>query len=89
MKKTKIMLIAITVLAAVGGALAFKAKTFNQFKIYSCVDGNTCSWDVPLGFATLGDRKYDSPAKLSNENLDGADCDLVHCTFNTLFYQPE
>jgi len=29
MKKVKIMLTAITVLAVVGGALAFKAKTFN------------------------------------------------------------
>jgi len=31
------MLTAITVLAVVGGALAFKAKTFNSFDLYTSV----------------------------------------------------
>ena len=34
MKKVKIMLMSIAVLAVVGGALAFKAKAFNQFYCY-------------------------------------------------------
>jgi hypothetical protein len=38
MKKVKIMLIAITVLAGVGGALAFKAKKFNS--VLYCTSGN-------------------------------------------------
>ena len=37
MKKAKIMLVAITVFAAVGGLLAFKAKTFNG-KVYCTTD---------------------------------------------------
>ena len=36
MKKAKIMLMAIAIIAVVGGALAFKAKTFNLHVFYSC-----------------------------------------------------
>lgn len=41
MKKAKIMLIAITVLAITGGALAFKANTFNNFDL--CTAPNDAS----------------------------------------------
>jgi hypothetical protein len=40
MKKIKIMLTTIAVLAVVGGALAFKAKTFSSAVIYQSVDGS-------------------------------------------------
>ena|SRR5258708_1866645 len=47
MKKAKIMLTAVTVLAIVGGALAFKAnKTTDGFHQFTCVPGGafgTCS----------------------------------------------
>ncbi len=39
MKKAKIMLTAITLLAVVGGALAFKASNFNGFKVW-CKDSS-------------------------------------------------
>jgi hypothetical protein len=41
MKKAKIMLTAITVLAIAGGVLAFKAKTFNQVCYYSSTTTHT------------------------------------------------
>ena len=37
MKKAKVMLVAITVFATVGGLVAFKAKTFNN-KVYCTTD---------------------------------------------------
>ncbi|WP_143080968.1 hypothetical protein [Chitinophaga rupis] len=45
MKRVKIMLAAITVLASVGGALAFKAKTFSQFYCIKTTDngGGVCT----------------------------------------------
>lgn len=40
MKRIKIMLTAITVLAAVGGALALKARTYGSFAYCSTTDPN-------------------------------------------------
>lgn len=40
MKKAKIMLTAITVLAVVGGALAFKAKKFTERRFYCTTTTN-------------------------------------------------
>jgi len=50
MKKAKIMLSAVTVLAVVGGALAFKAKKFNDVTFYTTSAGtpNNCSFAVPI-----------------------------------------
>jgi hypothetical protein len=42
MKKAKIMLTAITVLAVAGGALAFNAKKFSEFHAYQ-LSGSTCN----------------------------------------------
>ena len=50
MKKIKIMLAAIAVVAVVGGALAFKAK--KQSRIY-CSDANTTWCNVPLDKYTI------------------------------------
>jgi hypothetical protein len=41
MKKVKIMLVAITVFAVVGGALAFKAKSFTT-RLYLISDNGRC-----------------------------------------------
>ena len=41
MKKIKIMLTAITVLAVVGGALAFKAKTISERNVYCYLPNET------------------------------------------------
>lgn len=49
MKKAKIMLTAITVLAVVGGALAFKAGNFTDTTLY-CTDGANQACDI--SFAT-------------------------------------
>ena len=43
MKKVKVMLAAIGVLAVVGGALAFKAKTFGQGVVFCEKQGTICS----------------------------------------------
>jgi hypothetical protein len=53
MKKAKIFLTALTVLAVVGGALAFKAKTANIF--YTCDPAiGLCTIPVTTTFQTLG-----------------------------------
>ena len=49
MKKAKIMLTAITVLAVVGGALAFKAKTFGTQKYCINTTGGSQTCSVFLG----------------------------------------
>jgi hypothetical protein len=62
MKRIKIMLAALTVLAIAGGALAFKAQKFGSFCYYSSTaahDGtgfppNYCNFNVTDGFK-LGD----------------------------------
>jgi len=46
MKRAKIMLAAITVLAVVGGALAFKARTVGAFNICTTDVSGACP-DVP------------------------------------------
>lgn len=46
MKKVKVFLTAITVLAVVGGALAFKANKFNTKKIWTSTQAGACSNEV-------------------------------------------
>lgn len=43
MKRVKIMLTAVTVLAVVGGALAFKAQKFTPSAVY-CKPSSTCNF---------------------------------------------
>ncbi|WP_217602354.1 hypothetical protein [Chitinophaga sp. GbtcB8] len=52
MKRVKIILSAITVLAAVGGALAFKAKTFGVDYCYKTIAGGTgrCTASIQTSF---------------------------------------
>jgi hypothetical protein len=46
MKKVKIMLTALAVFAVVGGALAFKAKTFGQSVFCTTQQGQACTSEV-------------------------------------------
>ncbi len=55
MKKVKIMLTAITVLAVVGGALAFKAKSYSAACVYSL---NGTGTECPL----IGLRDFNNNA---------------------------
>ena len=54
MKKVKIMLTAITVLAVVGGALAFKAKKFSNICYFSSTQAHSGNGDYCL-FNTAAD----------------------------------
>lgn len=60
MKRAKIMLIAIAAVAAVGGALAFKAQKFNLQNVYCKNAAGTCQ---KKAFKTidLGDAFYTTP----------------------------
>lgn len=56
MKKAKIMLMAITVLAVVGGALAFKAKTVDTVRVCATTtnDNSGICKLLPSTFAQVG-----------------------------------
>jgi hypothetical protein len=73
MKRVKIMLTAIAVLAVVGGALAFKAKKFTS-TIY-CSDNTTTFCKVPVfGFTTTTDV---APQRNCSINQLQTDCPLI------------
>ena len=55
MKKAKMMLTALAVLAVVGGSLAFKAKHFNQFDYFSTDASGICTVPVQLFSTTTDD----------------------------------
>jgi hypothetical protein len=61
MKKVKIMLTAVTVLAVVGGALAFKAKTFQGNRFYTLSSNGQCTSPVDILYTTtdLGNQFLD------------------------------
>jgi hypothetical protein len=80
MKKAKIMLMAITILAVVGGALAFKARTFAPSKVFSCVDGAngfTCSVDIVAIPGT-------SPYAFTGTFSDGVELQNKACVNNNI-----
>lgn len=54
MKKAKVLLTAITVLAVVGGAFAFKAK-HNTITLY-----NVCNTSVPVFTCASGAKDFDN-----------------------------
>ena len=56
MKKVKFMLIAITVFAAVGGSLAFKAKKFSFQTIYTTNGGTQCTVSTTNVYTTTTDN---------------------------------
>jgi len=87
MKKAKIMLTAIAVLAVVGGTLAFKASTFNSTHLYTCTDVgggvSSCVLSSP-DFITIGQDKFVG-ATIDN-NIGQVPCTNV-CDF-TVFTKP-
>jgi hypothetical protein len=52
MKKIKTMLTVVVILAAVSGALAFKARKFNGFCVYTTTTINSCNVTGVRGFTT-------------------------------------
>lgn len=54
MKKAKIMLTAITVLAVVGGALAFKANTYATDKLYYIDTNGACLSSTSITSTVVG-----------------------------------
>jgi hypothetical protein len=92
MKKAKIMLMVIAVLAVIGGTLAFEANTFQQYRIFSCVgseDGLTCSYDAAAGIGvTFGNKHYTYAATITDLNLNGQNCEAAHC-YSSISTQPE
>jgi len=70
MKKVKIMLTAIAVLAVVGGALAFKAKTFGTVAIYKL---NAAGTSCPLVASTFKTWDNVNPASTVYTNATTAD----------------
>ena len=70
MKRAKIMLTAITVLAVIGGALAFKANTFQSKQLFyitttNDIGGTTCTTSGSVSTAVVG-----SPINNPKGNLD-------------------
>jgi hypothetical protein len=82
MKKVKVMLTAIGILAIVGGALAFKARTFGQSFCTRALDqeAGTCAAAKYVGKIAPGAAGviyYTSPA----DNVNS--CTTVQCTNST------
>ena len=58
MKKAKIMLTSLAVLAVVGGALAFKAKTFGHQVLFTGdINGGTCLTRATIYTTTTDDQQ--------------------------------
>jgi hypothetical protein len=86
MKKAKIMLSAIAVLAIVGGTLAFKASSFAPTKLYTCTTVNaqpsTCSvFDAGFSTTVLNGGAEFTQATVTNafDSPDGQGCDAGNC----------
>jgi hypothetical protein len=76
MKKAKVFLAAMTVLAVVGGALAFKAKAYSSDIMYT-FQGGACS---PVNFLTS--TPNGQPAGQFYETIVNANqCDLLTDAF--------
>jgi len=76
MKKAKIMLTALTVLAVVGSTLAFKAYT-PGFKFYSCdVANNQCHIQTPNANFTTGSGVFvEGTVTAVNPAIENQPCD--------------
>jgi hypothetical protein len=81
MKKIRVMLTAIGIMAVVGGALALKAKTYSQlFCTRRCVDGPGICQGSYIGRITppgMGACYYTTPTN------DGNRCTMAQCTIST------
>lgn len=75
MKKAKIMLASIAVIAVVGGALAFKAKSTQNIFYFDPI-GSTCTLTLP-GFTTTSDQSKPLGYIATTTTLD---CSYLHYT---------
>jgi hypothetical protein len=72
MKKVKIMLTAVAILAVVGGALAFKAQKFGLAIYYKTLDTDpTCT--IPA-FTTLQNKPHILPGAFATTTVFGTPC---------------
>jgi len=74
MKKAKVMLMAITIFTVVGGALAFKAKSFGS-TVYTT--DNTLAVDPTCPFVTPDTTISDTGAQTSVTDIQGNPCELA------------
>ena len=71
MKKVKLMVSALAIVAVIGGALAFKAKTLPSVKLYTSLDG-TCVKDQPANnFVTDPAGTPFTQATITDANIAG------------------
>jgi hypothetical protein len=80
MKKAKIMLIAIAVLATVGGALAFKASKISTTYCTRLVADNSGACEGQIALSKFGDGE----GTQFYYTIKGANCN-VNCTSSTDF----
>jgi hypothetical protein len=76
MKKVKVMLTAIAVLAVVGGALAFKANTFGGTRLFICdQDQQQCKiFDANNSYTTIGGVLEFASATVTAQNPGNTPC---------------
>ena len=86
MKKIKIMLTAITVLAVVGGALAFKAKKIDGVCLYTSSQSGACAFSHENFTTTtevIGSQVYATTKDLIEgdcPSISGVNCNLLTYT---------
>ncbi|THU32922.1 hypothetical protein FAM09_26085 [Niastella caeni] len=86
MKKAKIMLLSIGVIAVVAGALAFKAKNYGTFTCYRTLDAAITTCDdtpIPVFFNRNVTTSYTSTS-INGEAVDAlSDCSQTSCLVST------
>ena len=81
MKKVKLMVSALAIVAVVGGALAFRAKSYiPSIKLFTSVDG-TCVKAAPGNFVTDAAGTEFTQATITDNNLAGVNATGV-CDFD-------
>ena len=91
MKKAKIMLLAITVMAIVGGVLAFKAKTVNERFICTTtelVDLNSCSVAVHATYLNVDPKAFDAYYTTDVVPVDDQSAADAYCTTRPCDFVP-
>jgi hypothetical protein len=89
MKKVKIMLLSLALIAVVGGALAFKAKfdtnycTITSHPLWTCTDGGVqplatkCVIDPSINYTTTNDSQFAFYCYTTSNGVDA--CDKQRC----------
>lgn len=79
MKKVKIMLMSMAILAIVGGALAFKAKFTTEFCTLTTTTGGALTCPITLATTLNGTI----PVEYTFPEPGESDCPVELCTFET------